>query len=97
MLRYLQPSGDEVSMDFLLKSTETKDFLNKLKAAQMGPATILNYIKNMFRFVQFLKTNVDLAAAEPDFHGKCQAYLDLLNALRKPVTKSLSRATCQKK
>ncbi|XP_078144165.1 uncharacterized protein LOC144542287 [Centroberyx gerrardi] len=57
-------------MDFLLKSTETQDFLNRLRVLQM---------------------------TYPDFHRKCQAYIELLNTLRKPVAKALSKATCQKK
>ncbi|XP_048022493.1 uncharacterized protein LOC125252888 [Megalobrama amblycephala] len=95
MLRYIQPSGDKVTLDFLLKSTETKDFLTQLRRADMGPATILNYIKNMIRFVQYLKTHLNLVAADPDFYRKCQAYIDLLTSLRKPVSKSNSKVTCK--
>lgn len=95
MLRYIQPSGDKVSLDFLLKSTETKDYLTQLRRTEMGPATILNYIKNMIRFVQYLKTRLNLAAADADFYRKCQAYLDLLFSLRKPVAKSNSKVTCK--
>lgn len=95
MLRYIQPSGDEVHLDFLLKSTETKDYLTQLRRAEMGPATILNYIKNMIRFVQHLKTHLNLAAADADFYRKCQAYLDLLFTLRKPVAKSNSKVNCK--
>lgn len=95
MLRYIQPSGDKVTLDFLLKSTETKDFLTQLRHADMGPATILNYIKNMIRFVQYLKTHLNLVAADPDFYRKCQAYIDLLTFLRKPVSKSNSKVTCK--
>ncbi|XP_048024140.1 uncharacterized protein LOC125253925 [Megalobrama amblycephala] len=95
MLRYIQPSGDEVTLDFLLKSTETKDFLTQLRRADMGPATILNYIKNMIRFVQYLKTHLNLVAADADFYRKCQAYIDLLTTLRKPVSRSNSKVTCK--
>lgn len=87
MLRYIQPSGDEVRLDFLLKSTETKDYLTQLRHADMVPATILNYINNMIRFVKYLKTHLNLAAADADFYRKCQAYIDLLTFLRKPVAK----------
>ncbi|KAG1925603.1 N-lysine methyltransferase KMT5A-like [Pimephales promelas] len=53
----------------------------------MGPATILNYVKNMIRFVQYLKTHLNLGEADLDFYRKCQAYLDLLATIRKPVAK----------
>ncbi|XP_059402933.1 uncharacterized protein LOC132134169 [Carassius carassius] len=95
MLRYIQPSGDEVRLDFLLKSTETKDYLTQLRLADMGPATILNYIKNMIRFVTYLKTHLNLGAADADFYRKCQAYIDLLTFLRKPVAKWNSNVTCK--
>ncbi|XP_048064780.1 uncharacterized protein LOC125279313 [Megalobrama amblycephala] len=61
----------------------------------MGPSTILNYIKNMIRFVQYLKTHLNLVAADADFYRKCQAYIDLLTSLRKPVSKSNSKVTCK--
>ncbi|CAK6983379.1 hypothetical protein F2P81_025524, partial [Scomber scombrus] len=95
MLRFIQPNGDEVNLDFLVKSTETQDFLNKLKGAKMGPATILNYIKNMIQFVEYLKTHLNFASADPDFHRKCQSYMDLLKSLRKPVAKANSKVTCK--
>jgi len=95
MLRYIQPSGDEVSLDFLLKSTETKDYLTQLRHADMDPATILNYLKNMIRFVQYLKTHLNLTAADPDLYRKCQAYIDLLATIRKPVIKSNSMVICK--
>lgn len=95
MLRYIQPTGDEISLDFLIKSSETQDFLNKLKEAKMGPATILNYIKNMIRFTRYMKTHLNLAAADPFFHTKCQSYIDLLDTLRKPVAKAQSRVVCK--
>ncbi|XP_048011727.1 uncharacterized protein LOC125245171 isoform X2 [Megalobrama amblycephala] len=95
MLRYIQPRGDKVTLDFLLKSTETKDFLTQLRHTDMGPATILNYIKNMIRFVQYLKTHLNLVAADADFYRKCQAYIDLLTSLGKPVSKSNSKVTCK--
>ncbi|KAK2813501.1 hypothetical protein Q5P01_000785 [Channa striata] len=89
MLRYMQPTGDRVNMDFL---TETKDYIVSLKRAKLLPATILNYIKNMISFVQFLLTrDVD----DQDFHRGCQAYIMLLNTLRKPVSKAHSKVTCK--
>ncbi len=44
MLRFIQPSGNEVSMDLLLQSTGTQAFLNKLKGAQSGPAAVLSWM-----------------------------------------------------
>ncbi|XP_047446612.1 uncharacterized protein LOC125011408 [Mugil cephalus] len=95
MLRYIQPEGDEVSLDFLTKSTEASDYLHDLKLAKLSPATILNYIKNMIRFVQYAKTFLHVAAKDPDFHRKCQTYIDYLCVLRKSVAKENSRAICQ--
>ena len=90
----MQPTGDEVTIDFLEKSTETMDFLKALKAAKMGPATVLNYIKNMIRFVNYLTTYLNFDAEDPDFKRKCSSYIGLLRNLRKPVAKSNTKATC---
>lgn len=65
MLRYIQPTGNEVNLDFLLKSTETMDFVQRLKGVKMLPATIMSYIKNMIRFIQYLKTDLNLATKGP--------------------------------
>ena len=95
MLRYMQPNGEEVSIDFLLKSTETADYLRALKATKMSPATVLNYIKSMIRFVEYLRnTCLNFSADDPEFKRKCSSYVDLLNTLRKPVSKANTKATC---
>ncbi|KAK2863559.1 hypothetical protein Q5P01_003092 [Channa striata] len=90
MLRYIQPTGDDISMDFLGKSTKTKDYIVDLKRAQLLPATIINYIKSMIQFVEFLKTRqVD----DQDFRRSCDSYRSLLQSLRKPVTKANGKIT----
>lgn len=45
----------------------------------------------MIRFVKYLKTHLDLVAADPDFHRKRQAYIDLIQTLKVPIAKSVSR------
>lgn len=49
----------------------------------------------MIWFVQYLKTHLNLAAADADFYRKSQAYIDLLGSLRKPVAKSNSKVACK--
>ncbi|XP_062305981.1 uncharacterized protein LOC134010129 [Osmerus eperlanus] len=91
-LRYLQPRGDEPNLDFLKKSIETRDYLTRLRQTDMSTATILNYIKNMIRFVDFLKTKLDLGKEGTDLNSMCQGYKELLQTLRKPVAKVHSQA-----
>lgn len=91
----MQPSGDDISMDFLSKDTETIEFIKTLKMAKMGPATILNYIKNMIRFVQFLSTFLHITTEELDYSQKCKAYIDLLRTLRKRMAEEHSRFLCK--
>ncbi len=40
-LRYLQPSGDEPTLDFLTKSKESRDYLARLEDTDMAEAMIL--------------------------------------------------------
>ncbi|MEQ2201261.1 hypothetical protein XENOCAPTIV_009901 [Xenoophorus captivus] len=61
----------------------------------MTSATILNYIKNMIRFIQFLKLELSLKDSASIYLPKCQAYMDLLSTLRKPVSKQHSQAVCK--
>lgn len=90
-LRYVQPEGDEPNLDFLTKSTETRQFLVELKNAGMLPATILNYIKNVIRFLDYLKSRLDLEQQDPNIRQKITSYNELLNTLRKPVAKAHSK------
>lgn len=88
MLRYLQPNGNDINMGFLTQSTETKDYILKLRGAQLVPATIVNYLKNMVRFVQFLLTG---QTHDQDFRKSCESYIMLLKTLKKSVSKAYSR------
>ncbi|XP_026209063.1 uncharacterized protein LOC113157682 isoform X1 [Anabas testudineus] len=92
MLRYIQPTGEEIDMDFLRKGTEAKDYIESLKGAKLLPPTILNYINNMIHFVQFLATrNID----DMEFYTRCDSYISLLHTLRKPVSKAINKVTCK--
>ncbi|XP_051527929.1 uncharacterized protein LOC127425713 [Myxocyprinus asiaticus] len=90
-LRYLQPVGDEPALEFLTKSTETHDFLMALKSKDMSVATVLNYIKNMIRFLDYLKTRLDLDQKDLQLRKKCQIYKEML------VSKSNSQVVCKRK
>ena len=96
-LRYLQPTGGEVGLDFLQKSTETREYLIRLQQTEMSASTILNYIKNMIRFVDFLKTKLDMEKDVPNLHSMCQKYKEFLQTLRKPVSKIHSKAVANTK
>lgn len=96
-LRYLQPEGGEVTMAFLQKSTETREYLICLEQTEMSAATRLNYIKNMIRFVDYLKTRLDMEQEVPNLHTMCQKYKEFLQTLRKPVAKAHSRAVVSTK
>lgn len=96
-LRFVQPSGDEPTLDFLTMSTDTRNFLTSLQRTEMTAATVLNYIKNIIQFLDFLKTRIDLTEAEPQLHAKCQMLKEVLQTLRKPVNKRHSREVCQKR
>lgn len=86
-LRYMQPSGEEVTLDFLTKTSETQDFLTRLQSTNMSMATVHNYINNILQFLDYLRTRLDLEGSDPQLRDKCQAYKELLQTLRRPVVK----------
>ncbi|XP_022535113.2 uncharacterized protein LOC111194629 [Astyanax mexicanus] len=94
-LRFAQPSGDEPTLDFLTRSTETRDFLTRLHNTSMTAATILNYIKNIIRFMDYLKTRLDLGQRDAQLREKCQSFKEMLQTLRKPISKSHSQEVCK--
>ena len=90
-LRYMQPEGEQINLDLLTKSTETRQFLTDLRRTKMKHATILNYIKNIIRFLEFLNVRLDLNEQDPSLQMKITAFRDFLCTLRKPVSKAHSR------
>ncbi|KAJ4925729.1 hypothetical protein JOQ06_018449 [Pogonophryne albipinna] len=58
-LRYMQPEG-EPNLEFLTKTTETMDYMRALINSGLSAATILNYWKNIIRFLEYVKGSVDI-------------------------------------
>ncbi|XP_034056694.1 uncharacterized protein LOC117536066 [Gymnodraco acuticeps] len=88
-LRYMQPEG-EPNLEFLTKTTETMDYMRALNNSGLCAATILNYMKNIIRFLQYLKGSVDMN----EDGIKIQKYIDYLKTIRKPVTRKHSGNVC---
>ncbi len=93
-LRYLQPTGSEPSLDFLSKSRETRDFLIALKHTDMSPASILNYIKSMNRFLEYLTLRLDLKKRDPQLRTNCQSYTNMLKTQQNRLFKTHYDKTC---
>ncbi len=93
-LRYLQPTGSEPSLDFLSKSRETRDFLIALKHTDMSPASILNYIKSMKRFLEYLTLRLDFHKRDPQLRTNCQSYTNMLKTQRNRLFKTHYDKTC---
>lgn len=87
----MQPVGDEPTMDFLTKCTEARDCLTSLQNTGMSAATILNYIKNMGRFMEYLKTRLDLVETDAQLCSKIRSFQEMMHTLRKPITKAHSK------
>ncbi|CAM4651640.1 unnamed protein product [Leuciscus chuanchicus] len=87
-LRYLQPTASEPSLDFLSKSTETRDFLTALQRTDMGTTTFYSYIRSIIRFLEYLTTRLDLCRTDPELRSKCQSYTDTLKTVSKTHDKT---------
>ncbi|KAJ8287162.1 hypothetical protein GJAV_G00048330 [Gymnothorax javanicus] len=94
-LRYLQPTGDEPTMDFLSRSQQTREYISSLRRMEMTAATIINYMKNMIRFVDYLKTRLNLTITDKDLRDNLQAFKEFLQTMKKPVSKAHSRDVCK--
>ncbi|XP_062413872.1 uncharacterized protein LOC119206513 [Pungitius pungitius] len=88
LLRYLQPTGDVATLDFLAKSAETRDFLGRLISAGMSAASTLTYMRSILRFVEHLRSRSDPGV--PDLETKCRAYAGQVEGFRRVVSKSRS-------
>ena len=107
MLRYLQPVGDEVNLDFLTKQAATTDYVEALFGVGLNPSTVNNYLKNMGRFLKFLETDVNISAemtaltsssdATYRFKLRIDMYRQLIHDLQKPVYKDIASALCRKR
>lgn len=63
----------------------------------MNASTVLNYIKNLIRFVKFLKIKPELQELDVAHFSRCERFRDLIHILRKPLFKLLSQHTVKKK
>lgn len=90
-LRYVQPTENEPTLDFLQKTIETRDYFVKLETTAMSPATMLNYMKNIIRYLDYLKTRVDLESSNPELRNRCQIFKEFIQTVRKPVSRSNSQ------
>ncbi|KAJ4921923.1 hypothetical protein JOQ06_022187 [Pogonophryne albipinna] len=88
-LRYMQPKG-EPNLEFLTKTTETMGYMQALIQSGLSAATILNYMKNIIRFLQYVKGCVDMNV---DWY-KILKYIDYLKTMRKPVARTHSGNVC---
>ncbi|XP_067235999.1 uncharacterized protein [Chanodichthys erythropterus] len=93
-LRYMQPTGSKLSLDFLSKSTETRDLLTTLRRADVRSASILSYVKSIKRFLEYLTARRDLRRKIPQLRKKCRRYAVMLRTLRKTVSKTNEENTC---
>ncbi|KAI4787188.1 hypothetical protein KUCAC02_036630 [Chaenocephalus aceratus] len=88
-LRYMQPEG-EPNLEFLTKTTETMDYMSALHNSGLSAATILNYMKNIIRFLEYVKGSVELN----EDGIKIKKYIDFLKTMRKPVARKHSGDVC---
>ncbi|XP_041832394.1 uncharacterized protein LOC121634055 [Melanotaenia boesemani] len=95
MLRYMQPTGNEVNFDFLQNTTMLGGYFDALKRVGQSAATRINYIKSMIKFIKFLK--LEHGSSDLSLVNRCFYYLEFLSVLRKPISKSHSRDLCSKR
>ncbi|XP_041834071.1 uncharacterized protein LOC121635075 [Melanotaenia boesemani] len=95
MLRYMQPTGNEVNLDFLQNTSLVGDYFDALRRVGQSAATRINYLKSMLKFIKFIK--LEHGASDPDTMNKCTHYMEFLSVLRKPISKTHSRDLCSKR
>uniref|UniRef100_A0A8C6UJC5 Uncharacterized protein n=1 Tax=Neogobius melanostomus TaxID=47308 RepID=A0A8C6UJC5_9GOBI len=95
VLRYIQPTGDDINLDFLQKTTMLGDYFNQLKKVGQSAATRLNSIKSMIQFIDFLM--LQYGATDLSVFRKCSHYQEFLKVLRIPISKDHNRDLCAKR
>ncbi|KAM9778478.1 uncharacterized protein ACBT44_000259 isoform 2-T2 [Syngnathus typhle] len=63
-LRYLQPTGNEPTLEFLIKILETRDSISSLRRTDRSASTILHDLENEITFVNYLDTRRDLTTTQ---------------------------------
>lgn len=96
-LRYVQPTGDEPTLEFLKTFRETRDYFLKLEKTGMTPATILKYMANIIRFLDFLKFIPKFKETDSGHRERCQHFKEFLQSLREPDSMSHSQKTVEKR
>ncbi|XP_078791542.1 uncharacterized protein LOC144986865 isoform X2 [Oryzias latipes] len=95
VLRYVQPTGDDIKLTFMDNTTLVGEYFIKLKNVGQSPATRINYIKSLIQFIKFLR--LSRGATDAAVIPKCIYFMDYLTVLRKPISKSHSEDLCGKR
>ncbi|XP_075049795.1 uncharacterized protein LOC142109512 [Mixophyes fleayi] len=80
-----------VSMDFVTNIEKTNLFFNKLRELGLCNQTIFNYLKNLRRFIGYKTTATNVAANDPPLFQACVHFLNVTNAIRKKLSKGVSK------
>ncbi|XP_075050608.1 uncharacterized protein LOC142134170 [Mixophyes fleayi] len=80
-----------VSMDFVTNIEKTNLFFNKLRELGLCNQTIFNYLKNLRRFIGYKTTATNVAANDPPLFQACVHFLNVTNAIRKKLSKGISK------
>lgn len=96
-LRFVQPTRDKQTLDFMKTSADICHFFSQLEQTGMDPATILNSMTSIVRFQDFLKSTPDFEMADKGHRNRCDRFKEFIQTLRKPVSKSLSQKTVEER
>lgn len=95
VLRYIQPTGDDISLEFLQNTAMLKKYFKQLKRAGQSMSTRINYIKSMILFVKFIR--LSHGPSDLSIIDKCSSYLEFLEGLREPMSKAVNKDTSDKR
>ena len=91
-------------MTFLSKEKETTEYVDALSKAGLAPTTVINYLKNMARFLKFVKRDIGVNELTVDnfwnhyvFRQKLDHYQMVIQDLMKPVSKDIARRNCKRR
>ncbi|KAG7500483.1 death domain-associated protein 6-like [Solea senegalensis] len=81
-LRYLQPSGDILTLDFVTKSAETTGYLQKLKCMGLSTKSLVSHTRSIIGFFEFLRTHPYLKQKDTQLRTMLATTEMMLRSLR---------------
>ncbi|XP_053577382.1 uncharacterized protein LOC128666681 [Bombina bombina] len=94
-LYYMDPADANTS--FFSNIPQTREFFSTLESVGMSQQTVANYIKNINRFVRYLRLGTNMKFDKPKLYSKALQFEDILRDIMNNKNKNIAKQVTQRR